>query len=280
MHPITRCLLAGGLLSAASLILSAQQPGPPKVLRIYREDIKEGKSSAHEKVEIRFAQMLAKHKYPANSVGMTSLTGTSQAWFLEGHESFASIGEAEAFFGKPAVKPEIDTLDAQDSELRSSSRSWIAVFRNDLSFRTDQMMESVPRARYFNVVIFRIHQGHDQEFADLAKTAVAASQKAGNDQPVAVYQVVSGGPGGIYLLFEPNASLKSLDDAPARSQAMYSAMGAQGSKRFNELARETISSEESLLFTINPKMSYVSKEFAAGDPNFWTPKVVAKPAKK
>ncbi|HEY6390602.1 MAG TPA: hypothetical protein VIX89_04965 [Bryobacteraceae bacterium] len=279
MNHITRCLLAGGLLSAASFILSAQQPGPPKVLRIFREDIKEGKVSAHEKVEARFAQMLAKHKYPANSVGMTSLTGASQAWFLEGHESFASIGEAEAFFGKPAIKPEIDTLDAQDSELRSGSRSWIAAFRNDLSFRTGEMMESIAKARYFNVVIFRIHQGRDQEFADLAKTAVAASQKAGNNQSVVVYQVVSGGSGGIYLLFEPSASLKSLDEAPARSQAMYSAMGTQGSKRFNELASATISSEESLLFTINPKMSYVSKEFAAGDPDFWTPKV-AKPAKK
>jgi hypothetical protein len=279
MNHITRCFLAGGLLCAASFLLSAQQPGPPKVLRIFREDIKEGKSSAHEKVEVRFAQMLAKHKYPANSLGMTSLTGTSQAWFLEGHDSFASIGEAEAFFGKPAVKPEIDTLDAQDSELRSGSRSWIAVFRNDLSFRIGEMMGGIAKARYFNVVIFRIHQGRDQEFADVAKTAVAASQKAGNDQSVAVYQVVSGAPGGIYLLFEPSASLKSLDDAPARSQAMYSAMGAQGAKRFTELASATISSEESILFTINPKMSYVSKEFAAGDPDFWTPKA-AKPAAK
>ena len=40
--------------------------------------------------------------------------------------------------------------------------------------------------------------------------------------------------------------------------------------------------EESTLLTINPKMSYVSKEFAAGDPDFWTPKPVraARPARK
>ena len=33
---------------------------------------------------------------------------------------------------------------------------------------------------------------------------------------------------------------------------------------------------ESLLFAIDPKMSYVSKEFAAGDPEFWTPKPAAR----
>ena len=279
MTHITRYFLAGGMLCAASFLLSAQQPGPPKVLRIFREDVKEGKSSAHEKVEARWAQMNARIKYPANSLALTSLSGTSQAWFLEGHDSFAAIGAAEAFYAKPAVKPEIDALEAQDAEFRSSSRSWIAVFRNDLSYRIPQMLESIPTARYVNVLIFRVHQGRDQEFVDLAKTAIAALQKSASDQPVAVYQVVSGAPNGMYLLFEPSASLKTLDDGPARSEAMMNAMGDAGSKRFIKSAGETLASAESLLFTINPKMSYPPKEVAAGDPDFWTPKP-AKPAAK
>jgi len=279
MNHITRRLLAGGLLCAASFALSAQQPGPPKVLRIFREDIKEGKGSAHEKVETRWAQTMARLKYPANSLALTSMSGTNQAWFLEGHDSFASIGETEAFFNKPAYRAEIDALDAQDAELRASSRQWIAAFRNDLSYRMEQLMESIPKARYVNVLIFRIHQGRDQEFADLAKTAIAALGKSGSDQPVAVYQVVSGAPNGMYLLFEPSASLKTLDDAPARGEAMMNAMGDAGSKRFVKSVGETVASEEVLLFTINPKMSYPPKEVAAGDPNFWTPKA-AKPAAK
>jgi hypothetical protein len=193
----TRYLLAGGMLCAASFILSAQQPGPPKVLRIFREDVKEGKGPAHEKVEARWAQTMARFKYPANTLALTSLTGTSQAWFLEGHDSFAGIGEAEAFSSKPAYRSEIDALDAQDAEVRSSSRQWIAVFRNDLSYRIGPMLESLPKARYVNVLIFRVHQGRDQEFVDLAKTAVAALGKSGSDQPVAVYQVFSGAPSGM-----------------------------------------------------------------------------------
>ena len=32
---------------------------------------------------------------------------------------------------------------------------------------------------------------------------------------------------------------------------------------------------ESHIYRFNPKMSYVSKEFAAEDPDFWTPKLEA-----
>jgi hypothetical protein len=40
-----------------------------------------------------------------------------------------------------------------------------------------------------------------------------------------------------------------------------------------------VQSSESLLFAFNPRMSYVSKDFAAGDPDFWIPKLKP-PAKR
>ena len=50
------------------------------------------------------------------------------------------------------------------------------------------------------------------------------------------------------------------------------AMGDAGAKRFVKLEGDTIASSEALLFLLNPKMSYVSKDFAAADPGFWNPK--------
>src|SRR2546429_8479984 len=73
---ITRCILASGALCAASFTISAQQPGPPKVLRIFREDVKEGKGSAHEKVEARWAQTMARLKYPAKDRKSTRLNSS------------------------------------------------------------------------------------------------------------------------------------------------------------------------------------------------------------
>src|ERR1700689_1175361 len=253
-------LMACGLLCAQD---------PPKVLRIIQEDIKEGKSPAHEKSEARFAQAMAKNKYPASYLGMTSMTGPSQAWFLEEHESFVSVAETQAFEDKIA---EFQSLDAVDAELRSKSSYSLALYRPDLSYHSAEFMLGLPKARYMNVSAVHIHFEHDLEFAEIAKPAIEAGVKANSDQPVAVYQVVSGMPAGTYMLLEPAASLNALDDAPARSRALMQAMGEPGARKFLKNAGEIIAGEEPVLFAINPRMSYVSKEFAASDPEFWTPK--------
>ena len=276
----TLCSLVGTGVLVAAFQLSAQAPDPPKVLRIIREDVKEGKASPHERAEAKIAQMFAKNKFPAYYIGMTTVTGPMQAWFLEPHDSFASIADAIAAQDKLA---EFETLDAVDAESRTGTRAYTAVYRPDMSYHPAKLMEGMPKARFFNIVTLRVRFAHDEEFADLAKHAVEALEKSSSDQPVATYQVVSGMPVGTYLLMEPSATLKTFDDAPARDRAWIEAMGESGAKAFFKMAGELIVNEESVLFAINPKMSYVSKEFAAGDPEFWTPKPAvtkSKPAEK
>jgi hypothetical protein len=255
------------------------QPEPPKVIHIQREDIKEGKGAAHAKSEEKFVQAMTrgKNKFPVNFLGLASVTGPAQVWFVEGHDSFASVADAIAFVDRT---PEYAALDALDGEYRGGSRSVLAVYRPDLSYHGAQLAETLPKARYFNVITIRIRFEHDLEFAEVAKTAIEAATKAESDQPVAVYQVTSGMPVGTYLLMEPAASLKTFDDAPARSRAVMQAMGESGAKKFLKNAGEVIVNEESLLFAIDPKISYVSKEFAAGDPEFWTPKPTLKATAK
>ena len=151
----------------ASALLCAQPPaGPPKLLRIYREDIKEGKGSAHAKVETRWAQTLARLKYPANLIAMISMTGNTQAWSLEAHESFADIGNTDTFYINPANRPDIDAMEAQDAEFRLASRTLIAVFRSDVSSRPAQLMQDVSKAPFMSVVIIRIHPGREREFTE------------------------------------------------------------------------------------------------------------------
>ena len=267
-------LLLTGLLGAGAAQLSAQQSNdPPKVLRIFVEDVKEGKAAGHEKSESAFMEAFAKANYPANILGMTAMTGTSQAWFLEGHDSFDSISKAEARLDNA----EFQTLDALDAEFRSGSHSWIAVYRPDISFHGQEMMASLPKDRVFNVITLRVQNGHDDDFTELGKMAIDAAQKAIYDQPVVVYQVVSGLPNGTYLFFEPSPSLQALDGAPARSQALMQAMGDSGAKRFAKLESDAVASSQARLFLLNPRMSYVSKDFAAADPNFWNPKPLENP---
>ena len=258
----------GVLAGVAGLLVAQESPQPPKLLLIIREDIKEGKGGAHEKSEAQFMRAAAEAKFPVNILGLQSITGTQQAWFIEPYDSFESIAKSRAAM----AKPELGTLDALDAEYRSGSRSWIAKYRPDLSFHGQQLMQTLPMMRYFNVITMRIRPEHDEDFAEVAKMAAAAAERSKNDQPAATYQIVSGAPSGTYLLFEPTASLKSLDAEPQRLQALFEAMGEGGKKRFLKLAGESIAFEEPQLFAIDPKMSYVSRQISSADPAFWIPK--------
>ena len=257
-----------GMVGArAPLLIGQEAPEPPKLLLIIREDIKEGKGAAHEQNEARFMRAAAAAKFPVNILGLQTITGTSQAWFLEPYDSFESIGKSRAAM----QNPELGNIDALDGEYRSGSRSWIAAYRPELSFHGQQLMQSLPKMRYFNIITMRTRQEHDQDFVELGRMAVAAAERSMGDQPVATYQVVSGAANGTYLLFEPSESLKALDEAPERSHNRFQAMGDAGAKRFMKMAGETIAQQEALLFALDPKMSYVSREIIAADPAFWNP---------
>jgi len=254
-------------VAGASLLLAQDARQPPKVLLIVHEDIKEGKGAVHEQSESRFMLAAAAAKFPANILGLNSITGTAQAWFLEAYDSFESIEKSRAAMRNP----ELGGLDALDGEFRSGSSSWIAAYRPDLSFHGQQLMRTLPKMRYFNVITMRARPDHELDFAELAKMEVAAFEQSMEEQPMATYQIVSGAPNGTYIFFEPCASLKALDAAPERSHNMFQAMG-DGAKRFTKMAGETIAQTETSLFAIDPKMSYVSPEIIAGDPAFWSPK--------
>jgi hypothetical protein len=263
------------LLAAFPLI--AQQPaGPPAVLRLFHEDIKEGKGGAHEKTEAAFMQAAAKVNYPAHVLGLTNMTGTSHAVFLEGHDTFASIAKSQDVIDTP----EFGALDAADAELRTGSRSLIAAYRPDLSYAADKA--NLPKTRFFSIETIRVREGQGQKYVELARLLVSAAEKSGDNQPVATYQVVSGAPDGTFLLLEPMESLKSLDEEPNRVQALIQSVlnGLQTVREYYE----TFASNESILYAVSPAMSYVPKEWVAASPDFWgrkpAPAVTKAPAAK
>jgi hypothetical protein len=246
----------------ATFPLGAQQPSaPPAVLRIFHEDIKEGKGAAHEKTEAAFMQAAAKANYPAHILALTNITGTSQAVFLEGHDTFVSIEASQAVIDKP----EFGALDAADAELRTSQRSMLAAYRADLSYAAAKA--NLPKTRFFSIETIQVREGQGQKFEELVKLLVSAAEKSRDTQPVATYEIVSGAPSGTYLVLEPMESLKSMDEGPQRDQALIQAV-QNGPQTMRELS-ETIASEESILFAVSPAMSYVPKEWATASPDFW-----------
>ncbi|HTD51635.1 MAG TPA: hypothetical protein VK780_01300, partial [Thermoanaerobaculia bacterium] len=60
--------------------------------------------------------------------------------------------------------------------------------------------------------------------------------------------------------------------------AVQQAEGEDGVKKLQTIASDAFNSVETNIFQFNAKMSYPSKQWADGDPDFWRPK--AAPAAK
>jgi hypothetical protein len=265
-----------GLLLVSVMQIAGQTPAPqmpPPVLSIIREEIKAGRNAAHEKVETGYVQAMVQAKWPVYWLGMTAATGTNEAWFLTGYPSFAALEKDRQDAEKnSALMQRFEQLEQQDSEFRMGQRLMAAVLRKDLSYHPERLMPSLPKARYFDVLTVRMWPGQDMAFGEAVKLYLDALEKAKIEGGSATYQVISGAPGGTFLVFMPVKSLAELDAAPAQNQAINAAFGAVNGPKFLKLMGESFQTIESTMFTFSPKMSYVSKEFAAADPDFWTPK--------
>ena len=128
----------------------------------------------------------------------------------------------------------------------------------------------------------RIRPGHDAQYAEYVQKLVnVAREKAKVDKlHVATFQVVSGAPGGTYLIFRPLKSLAEFDDPIA--VRVRASMGDDMRKDADKAVSEAVLSSEISTYAFAPGMSYVEKEFAAADPGFWNPKpaMMAKPKPK
>jgi hypothetical protein len=71
-----------------------------------------------------------------------------------------------------------------------------------------------------------------------------------------------------YLL---DTTLAQNDDLLNLRDLLHQAEG-EAAERMQQIARAAYAHTESNLYAISPGKSHVSKEFAAGDPEFWTPK--------
>jgi hypothetical protein len=266
-------LLSSQMASQMAAQIQEAAPAPvPKVLMVVREQIKEGREAAHAKAEEAWPRIFSKGNVTTHYVGMTAESGPSEAWFLEPYDSFGGMEKARGEIEQSPLAADLEVANVQDGELRTGSRTLLAVYRGDLSFHPAEAMSSLPKCRHMGVTVLRIKYGHDADLAQIAKLLIDGDEKSNSDQPVLTYQAISGGPSGTYLIFSPMDSLAHMDAAPARLAAARQAMGERNRQRLDALALEVVQSSESLLFAFNPRMSYVSKEFAAGDPEFWNPK--------
>jgi hypothetical protein len=269
----TLCYSASAVV-LLGIVSQAQAPTPPpKVLRIFEENVKVGKNAAHEKLETSWAKTWAAAKWPGQSLAMKTIAGQPQAWFIEPHDSMASIENLNRAAAKmTALTAQTDLLSAQDGELLTGVRTIIATYREDLSYLPANA-PPVPKLRYFDVEIFQTRPGHTADFIESRKLTKTAHEKASMSDSAVYYAVAAGAPNGTFMRFRGVQSLADQDryDQAHGAKAYQDAVsGSQ--KRIDELTSASVVNIQHVIFEFDPKMSFMSKEFTSIDPDFWTPK--------
>jgi hypothetical protein len=276
-------LIAAALAACAPFAFSqsaASNDGPPAVITIGREAIKEGKSAAHRKVEQDYANAFRKNKFPVHYLGLSADSGPGEVVFLSAYPSFAAIEEAAKLTEKAPLKNDLELLEARDGELRTESRNMTAVYRKDLSYLSPNA-PTVPKFRYMMIDTYRVRLGQQESFAAGAKVLLAGYQKSNFPVSIVCYQVIAGAPNGVYLFLIGMDSLKAMDALGTQDKALGDAVGADALSRLNKGEGDVFQTMESNLYSVSPEMSYVTKEDEDVDPSFWRPKVTAvQPARK
>jgi hypothetical protein len=259
------CSAAMVMPAAAQTPALSSEGTPPPLLQIEREELRPGKGAAHAINEAAWAAAYAKAQSPVYWLGMTSVSGPSEAWFLTRQESFAAFEKDEASTDtNPALLAERDRISAVDGDLLSRTSTIIGSYRPALSY---QPVVKLANMRYMTVNIMRVKAGHVANFTDGWKMIVDAHKKAGMDEHWAVYQVESGMPDTTFLFLYAHKSLAELDTSgPMHAAAGYrDAVGDGGRRQMEQAYQDGIEMTQTMHFRLRPGMSTLPKDWAETD---------------
>jgi hypothetical protein len=194
-------------------------------------------------------------------IGMASMTGLPETWLVEGHQTFASIEDLDTALRAVApIGPANEFGQPQTDELMGAPRTIVAIYQPKLSYRPGEATRNLPKSRYFRISIYRSKPG----FGDLAETVASTRNhdydSVNLDRPELAYRVISGAPAGTYLMLAPLTSLRQIDEGMLRLPSYAEPVWDQQSTP--EVGREH------LLFRVDPRLSYVSVDFAGDESGF------------
>jgi hypothetical protein len=232
---------------------------PPPILQVVR---KPGFAAAA-------VRPYADAKAVANVIGLSAVTGLPETWFVETHLNFGSIEELDrALNAAGAPRAAGGSNEGGGDDVLAPARTMIAVYRPNYSYRPEQAARMLARARYMHVTVYRVRGGTESDFSSLVNLRRANLDSMNLDRPDMGYEVISGAPSGTYIFLSPITTLRAMDEGvpntPVYAQGIAEAHAkAKSSSAPSEIGREH------LLFRLEPRLSYVSDDFAAADEAFW-----------
>jgi hypothetical protein len=241
---------------------AASSPGsPPKVVLLVHQQFLTGKAGEREQLEVETCKKFEEFGIPIPWIELESVTGSQGALFFDPASSLEEMDRAGQLLSQMySAHPELVQLQNEIEARMANSKTIIARRRDDLGKSVDGI--DLSKAHYWRITVVSVHTGHAADFAEADKLRASASPETSR----VVYEVDSGTTLPTFLVLEP---LRSLADADKRTETKR--IPEKGHRDFDQIAREAFVSVESNLWAIHPEMSHVSRAFASGDLDFWTP---------
>ncbi len=273
-------ILLSIICPSSSFAQDEHPPNPagalPNLLLLVHQEFRFGKEGERQKLEVAISRACEHLKVPNDWIDLEALSGPTEALFFDPFDSFGHVDTAFAEWGRIfAAHPDLARMQEELKALVTGERTIIAMRRDDLGFRPTSIDFS--KARFMRVLEVRLNPGHESDFVEAFRILGAAYEKIKADTPWVVYQVNVGMPSPAFLVFMPLRALKQNDDLLDWRKSIREAEGEDAVHQTEQIAREAYAGTESNLYAISPERSHVSKEFADGDRDFWSPKKPAAP---
>jgi hypothetical protein len=255
-------------IALAQRVVPLSPVAPPKLVLLVRQQTRFGSEGERRKLGIQMSRACDGLDVPNSWIDLESITGEPGALYFDPLDSFEQADKAVAVWGQLyRAHPELAGIQEQIKALVTSERTLIAVRRDDLGYRTDFI--DLSKMRFMRVLEVRLRPGYENSFVEAFKILAAAYERINASTPWVVYQVNVGMPSPAFLVFVPQRALRQNDDLLSWRRDLRQAEGEERAHRMEQIAREAYQSTESHLYAVSPETSHVSREFAAGDPQFW-----------
>jgi hypothetical protein len=270
-HTLLSILVSACAIGGIDAVLASDLPKTqPKMITIWREEVKPGRAAAHAKNEAGYVAAFEKAKDPYHYLGLVSITGPSEAWYISPWESHAQLGESMKFEEQDkGLSSRLEQLGEKDSEYLNKLSVIQASARPDLSFGP---FPDLAKARYFQIVVYRVRPGHEDKLEAAVKAYQAARSRTAPNVGFRAYQVIAGMPAGTFLVISSVEKYADFDQTTALHEATLKAQTPEEKAARLKFQTEGLLSAEVNRFRLDPTQSYVSKETRATDPAFWLAK--------
>jgi hypothetical protein len=268
------CCRAGAQVNNTSM----PNPGAPQFLNMVHQELKPGHVGAYNELETSIARIFNRENLPVYWVELESMTGPSEALYLNFYDSSEEMAKAmESLNAGLAAHPELGQMqDKLLQENTSSGTTVLAIRRDDMGYRANTIDFS--KMRFLRLSTVFAHPGYERAFVETEWSLSQASEKVHAQAAWAVYEVIGGLPEPAFVIVTPMESLQEIADIFEANDSLRKTEGGSLQQHLQELARVAYASSDTRLFAVGPKMSHISKEFAAGNADFWMPATIAAPS--